>query len=55
MKKESSPACCNVRDWMMAKDSDVSKAEMIIAPILIVALAVVACAVLSFCHIQGAW
>lgn len=55
MKKKSSPARGNMRDWFTAKDCEVSKAEMIIAPILIVALVLAACAVLSFCHIQGAW
>lgn len=44
-----------MRDWMTAKDYDISKAEMIIAPIAIVLLAIVACAVMSFCHVQGAW
>lgn len=55
MEKKSSPARCSMRDWFLAKDCEVSKAEMIIAPIAIVLLAIVACAVMSFCHIQGAW
>ena len=54
-KHERTPERSDLRAWLSAGDSEVSPAEAIITGALLIALVLVACAVLSFCHVQGAW
>ena len=54
-KHERTPARSDLRAWLMAGDSEISLTQAIIAGALLIALVLVSCAVLSFCHVQGAW
>ena len=54
-KHERTPESGNLRAWLMAGDSEISLTKAIIAGAALIALVIVACAVLSFCHVQGAW
>lgn len=55
MARKKEPACGNMRAWFMAKDSEMSTADMIIPGAAIIALVFIGCAVLSALHIAGVW
>lgn len=54
-KHERTPESGNLRALLSAGDAEISLTKAIITGALLIALVLVACAVLSFCHVQGAW
>ena len=52
---ERTPERSDLRAWLSAGDAEISLTEAIITGAALIALVLVACAVLSFCHVQGAW
>lgn len=54
-KHERTPESGNFRAWLSAGDSEISLTKAIIAGAVLIVLVLAACAVLSFCHVQGAW
>lgn len=54
-ENERTPARGKLRAWLLAGDAEISLTKAIIAGALLIALVLASCAVLSFCHVQGAW
>ena len=54
-KHERTPERGKLRAWLSAGDAEISLTKAIIAGAVLIALVLVSCAVLSFCHVQGAW